>query len=100
MCDSGQSPDVSVCDTGSSMKSLSVCQLHDSSVCHPKCDSTWKSIQPSAKFMVKIPTSIPGPNSLKDQLPGNSLPSIHHQICLSIHQAVCQVLCHHQLKTH
>ena len=73
MHDSGESPDVSMCHTASCMTSLSVCQLHDSPVCQPNCDSTWKavclsvcrssvpSVQPSAKFMVKILTSIPGP---------------------------------------
>ena len=72
MCDSGESPDVPICHTVSSMTSPSVCQSHDSSVCQSKCDSTWKSIhlsvyqlsvpsvQPSPQFMVKIPTSIAG----------------------------------------
>ena len=56
------------------MTSPSICQSHDSSVCHPQCDSTWKSVsmsvcplsvlsvQPSAKFMVKRPMSITGQN--------------------------------------
>ena len=43
MCDSGESPDVSVCDTISSMKSPSVCQSHDSSVRQSIHNSTWKS---------------------------------------------------------
>ena len=55
------------------MTSLSICQLHDSSVCQPKHNSTWNSIypsvyvlsvlsiQPSAKFMVKIPMSVQYP---------------------------------------
>ena len=62
MHDSGESPDVSVCHTISYMTSPSVCQLHDSSVCQPNHESTWKSfypsvclssvlsVQPSAKF--------------------------------------------------
>ena len=70
MHDSGESPDVSICHTISNMTSLSICQLHDSSVCQPKCDSTWNSIHPSvclssvlsvqqlAKFMAKIPMHI------------------------------------------
>ena len=69
MCDSGESPDVSICHTVNTM-SPSVCQSHDSSVCQPKCDSTRSSVhlsvyqssvpsvQLSAKFMVKIPMSI------------------------------------------
>ena len=64
MHDLDESPDVSICHTACSMTSPSLCQSHDSSVCQPKCDSTWKSsvlsVQPSAKFMVKIPTSNPG----------------------------------------
>ena len=46
MHDSGESQDVSVCHT-ITMTSPSICQLHDSSVCPPKCDSTWNSICPS-----------------------------------------------------
>ena len=65
---SGESLDVSVCHTVN-MTSLSVCQLHDLSVCQSNHDSTWNSvhpsicllsvasIQPSAKFTVKIHTS-------------------------------------------
>ena len=41
MCDSGESPDVSVCHIVSSMTSPSVCQSHEF---QPKCDSTWKSV--------------------------------------------------------
>ena len=67
VCESGKFPDVTVCHTISNMSSPSRCQWHDSSVCQPKGDSTWKSIQTSvcpssipsiqssANFMVKIP---------------------------------------------
>ena len=44
MCDSGKSPDVSICHTVSNMASLSICQLHDLSVCQPKHDSIWISV--------------------------------------------------------
>ena len=72
MCDSDESPDVSVCHIISTMTSPSKCQSHDSSVSQAKCDSTWKSIhlsvclssipsiQPLANFMVEIPMSIAG----------------------------------------
>ena len=62
--------DVSICHTISTMTSPSICQLHDSSVCQPKCDSTWNSVHPSvclssvpsahpsANFMMKKATSI------------------------------------------
>ena len=40
MYDSGESLDVFVCHTINTT-SLSICHSHDSSVCHPKCDSTW-----------------------------------------------------------
>ena len=111
MCDSGESPDVSVCHTVSTMTSPSVCQSHDLSVCQTRHDFTWKSvhlsvcllsllsIQPSAKFMVKIPMSITGQHFPKSNSQENSLLSVHHWICLSILQAVCESLCHHQLKT-
>ena len=68
--DSGESQDVSVCHTISNVTSLSVCQLHDSSVCQSKPDSSWNSVhqsvcplsvlsvQPSAILTVKIPMSI------------------------------------------
>ena len=68
MHDSGESQDVSVCHT-INMTSLSICQLHDSSVCQHKCDSTWNcvhqsvcpssvsSVQPSAKYMVSENTN-------------------------------------------
>ena len=77
MHDSGNSPDVTICHIISNMTSLSMCQSYDSSVCQPKHDSTWNSIhlsacpssipsiKPSAKFTVKIPTSIAGQNFLK-----------------------------------
>ena len=69
MHDSGESLDVSVCHTVNTT-SPSACQSHDLFVCQPKCDSSWnsispsvcpssaQSIQPSAKFMTKICTSI------------------------------------------
>ena len=69
MHDSGEFQDVSVCQTVSTMTSPSICQSHDSSVCQPKHD-TWNSIhlsvcllsvpsiQPLAKFTVKVPTCI------------------------------------------
>ena len=65
-----QSHNSSVCHT-INMTSPSVCLLHGSSVCQTKCDSSWNSIclsvhplsvpsiLPSAKFMVKMPMSIP-----------------------------------------
>ena len=68
MHDSGESQDVSVCHT-INMTSLSIYQLHDSSVCQHKCDSTWNSVhqsvcpssvssvQPSAKYMVSENTN-------------------------------------------
>ena len=46
MNDSGESLDVSVCHTVN-MTSLSVCQLHDLSICQPNHDSTWNSVNPS-----------------------------------------------------
>ena len=70
MHDSGGSQDVYVCHTVHHMTSLSICQSHHMSVCLPKHELTWKSIhmsvcpssvlsvQPSAKFMMKIPMSI------------------------------------------
>ena len=109
--DSGKSPDVSICHTISSTNSPSVCQLHDSSVCQTMHNSIWKfihpsecpssilSIQPSAKFMVKVPRSIAVSKFPTVQIPENSFPSVHHQICLSCHQAVCHPVHHHQLKT-
>ena len=72
MCDSGESPDVSVCRTISTMTSPSVCQSHDLSVFQSEHESTWNSIhpsvcllsipsiQPSAHFMVKTTMSIAG----------------------------------------
>ena len=65
-----KSSHLSVCYTAN-MTNLSVCQLHESSVCEQRLDSTWNpvckavspssvpSTLPSAKFMVKMPTSIP-----------------------------------------
>ena len=82
MHDSGESPDVSICHTVSSMNSPSACQSHDSSVSQPSCDSIWKSvhpsvclssipsIRPSAKFTVKIPRSIAQLNFLNVQILG------------------------------
>ena len=87
MHDSGESEDVSICHTISTMTSPSVCHLHDLSVCQLKHDSTWKpihqsvcpssvpSIQPSAKFMVKVAMSIAGQNFSKIQFLGK-FPSI------------------------
>ena len=100
MHDSGDSPDVSICHTVNTMTTLSLCQSHDSSVCQLKHDSTWNSVQPSARFMAKIPMSIPGQNFSKVQYIGKSLPSVLHWIHLLIHQTVCQSHHHHQLKTH
>ena len=65
-----QSHDSYVCHT-IIMTSLSICLLHDLSVCQPKHDSAWNSVclsvcllsvpsvLPSARFMVKMPMSIP-----------------------------------------
>ena len=95
MSDSGESLDVSVCRT-INMTDLSICQLHDSTTCQPQCDSTWNSIcpsvylssvlsvQPSAKFMVKIPTRIPVGNFLNTQYLGKLL-SVHKSSDLSFH---------------
>ena len=47
MHDSSESQDMTVCHTISTMTYLSICQSHDSSLCQPKHDSTWKSIHPS-----------------------------------------------------
>ena len=82
MHDSGESLDDSVYHTITNMTSPSVCESHDLSVCQPKHDSTWSSvcpslcpssvlfIQPSAKFMVIIPTSIAIQYFLKVQFTG------------------------------
>ena len=82
-----QSTQTSICHT-IILTSPSVCQLHDSSVCQPKCDSTqnsiWKavcplsvlSILPSAKFMVKMPSSIPVQKFPITKYPGKIL-SVH-----------------------
>ena len=95
MCDSGESLDVSIYHTISTMTSPSICQSHDSSVCQPKHDSTWNSVhlsvcppsvpcvQPSAKFMVKIPMSIAVQNFLKVQFKGKFL-----SICTSLDLSV------------
>ena len=105
MCDSGESPYVSVCHTVSSMTSPSICQMHELSVrfhlelCLSVCPLSIPSIQPSAKFTVKVSMSIAVQNFPKIHFLGNSVPSIHHWICLSIQQAVHQSLHHHLLKT-
>ena len=90
MHDSIESPDLSISHTVSTMTSPSICQSHDSSVCEPKHDSTWNSIhpsvcsssvlsvEPSAKFMVKIPASIAGQNSQMSESQKNSLLSVCH----------------------
>ena len=70
MCDSGESPDVSICHTTSTMTSLPVCQLHDLSVCQPNHDSTWKSFhlsvcQSSIPYQLYSQYCITGPNFLK-----------------------------------
>ena len=89
-----QSHDSSVCHT-IIMTSPSICQLHDSSVCQPNPDATWKSIcpsvspssvlsiQPSAKFMVKMLTCIPVQNFPKYENPRKLL-SIHPSSDLSV----------------
>ena len=94
------------------MTSPSICQLRGLSVCQPKCGDTWNSvclsvcpspvlsIQPSAKFMVKMPTSIPVQNFLKQENMGKLFPSLHHQIHLSIHQAVHPSPGHHLLQSY
>ena len=112
MHDSGESPDVSICHTVSTMTSSSICQLHDSSVCQSKHDSTWKSInppvcplsipsiQPSAKFAVKIPMSIAVSSFLKVQFMGK-FSSVHTSSDLSVDPSGSHHShCHHQLKTH
>ena len=75
MCDLGESPDVSVCHTISTVNFPLVCQLHDSSVSHSSHNSTWKSehpsaclssnlsIIPSAEVMVKVLSGIYGENT-------------------------------------
>ena len=45
------------------------------------------SIQPSANFMVKIPTSSGGQNSLKVQITGK-FPSIHTSLDSSVNRSV------------
>ena len=104
MHDSCESLDVSVCHTIRNMTSPSICQFHDLSVYEPKHDLTWYSIcpsvcllsvlsiQPSAKFTVKTPMSIAGQYFPKSNSWENSLPSVHHQIHLLVHQEVCQSL--------
>ena len=93
-----QSTQTSVCHTVN-MTSPSVCQFHDSSVCQPKHDSTWNSIWkavcqspilsllPSAKFMVKMPTSVPVLKFPNTQYPGK-LPSIHTSMDSSVNPSV------------
>ena len=95
MHDSGESPDGSVCHTVSTTTSPSVCKSYDSSVCQLKSDSTWNSIcqsvcplsflsvQPSVKFMVKIPLSIAGQNFQNVQNQGKFL-----SICTSSDSSV------------
>ena len=95
MCDSGESPGVSVCHTFRSMNCPSICQFHDSFVCQSIHSSTWKyihpsvhllsvpSIQPSAKFTVKVTRHVAGPNFWKVQILGK-LPSVHTSSHLSV----------------
>ena len=94
MHDSGESQDVPVCHTVN-MTSLSICQPHDSSVCQPKHDHAWSSVclsvcllsvlsvQPSARFMVKILVSIAGCNFPKVQIPTKFL-----SVCTSLDSSV------------
>ena len=119
VCHTTNTTSPSVCQTYNSsvcytiiLTSLSICQLQDSPVCQPTHDVTRNtvckavcplsvpSILPSAKFMVKTPTSIPVQKFLNTQYWENLFPSIHQWICLLIHQAIHPSPCHHLLKNH
>ena len=76
------------------MTSLSICQSHDCLSVNPivilsrspsvhRCLLSILSVQPSAKFTVRIPMSIPGRKFLKVQIPGK-FPSIHTSSDLSV----------------
>ena len=58
MHDSGESPDVSICYTTSSMNSLSLCQSHDSSVSQSSHNSNWKFVHMSVPIIHSIHPTI------------------------------------------